>query len=44
MDKYAESTGVISAGASRAMVRVIHTDEERMIAKAGYLFSALAKK
>lgn len=33
MDKYAESTGVISADACRAMVRVIHTDEERMIVR-----------
>ena len=29
----AESTGVISKAASRVMVRVIHTDEEQMIAK-----------
>jgi hypothetical protein len=33
VDKYAESTGVISAGANRAGVRVIHTDEELMIVR-----------
>lgn len=30
MDKYAGGMGVISAGASRAMVRVMHTDEAQM--------------
>jgi acetate kinase len=33
VDKNAVNEGVISAAASRVAVRVIHTDEERMIAK-----------